>query len=82
MDKNEIVNNLVEYISDVENRKGELTLFTWGHSLRCKISDEYGIEGDINRILSIEAYNRTHPHSIYTINPLTLDDETLTFESL
>lgn len=82
MNKNKIVNCLVDYINEVESKKGEITLFTWSHSLRCKISNEYGIEGDINRILVIEAYNRTHPHRPYTINPLTLDDESLTFERI
>jgi hypothetical protein len=89
MQKEKIVQTLVDFIEETKRKKieyygeyHEISLFSWSHSLRCKISNEYGIEGDINRILVAEAWNRTHPHRLYTIPPLTLDNPSLTYASL
>lgn len=61
-----IISELITYITETESVKGEITLFSWSHSLRSKLYYDYGIEDlDTARRIYIEAYNATHPHSVY-----------------
>ena len=80
--KEAITSYLVDHINRVEAKNGEIPLFSWGHSLRCMLHNEFSIYGDANRILVCEAYNRTHPNSPYTIRTVTLDNPSLTFENV
>jgi hypothetical protein len=69
MNHSQIVADLITYIQKVESEKGEISLFEWSHSLRCKLLKDYGIEDlDTRRKLYIEAYNATHPHRQYKLN--------------
>jgi hypothetical protein len=89
MQKEKIVQDLVEFIeSTYEGKKQHygqadpISLFTWGHALRCYLSNKYDINGDINRILVAQAYNQTHPNTPYQINPITLDNPSLSYENI
>lgn len=92
MQKEKIVQAMVDYIERTYKEKREryqtddveISLFEWGHALRCKINNEYGIFGDKNRVLVAEAYNRTHPHRFYQIPYFTMDrgNEGLNFQNL
>jgi len=68
MDHSQIVSELIDYIRKVELEKGEISLFEWSHSLRCKLLRDYGIKDfDTRRKLYIKAYNATHPHKKYKL---------------
>ena len=64
---NKIVDELVDHIEKTEKETGEISLFSWSHSLKAFLNIHHGIVGIEARVLSVEAYNRTHPHSPYEI---------------
>jgi len=64
--KEQIFKELVNYIERIEKEKGEISLFSWSHALRCKIDIDYpnhNMNFEEKRGLYLDAYDVTHPQT-------------------
>lgn len=87
MQKEKATQALVDFIEETKRKKidhygeyHEISLFSWQFSLKAMLERDFGIKGDIARLILVEAWNRTHPHRPYQINPMTLDNPSLSYE--